>query len=782
MNKKVKVRSLLIGLIFSILFVGLVGRMYWIQVVEASWLQSEAEIRWKQSEVLRAQRGTIYDRNGKALAEDSAAYTVAVDPQLINERGIEKEVAQGLAELLGSSDSASEKIKLEQKMMDLVTKKRSDGTRFAREVIVRSEGYRLDADRKDELEQFIEDLKEKTEFNSVGVYLKEEQKRYYPNNRLASHLLGYLNQEGTAVGGIEMMFDDQLNGTDGDITRKKDRRGVELPDSKVSFTAPINGNDLSLTVDQNIQFYTETALRQAYEKWKPKNMTAIAVDPKTMEILSMASMPDFNPNRYWDVNGQADFINHAISSQFEPGSTFKLVTLAGAVEEGLFDPEGFFQSGTFRVPGAPVHDHNRVGWGTISYMEGLLRSSNVAFAKLGYESLKQDKLQDYIELFGFGKKTGIELPNEASGRIHMQYPSDVARATFGQGQVTVTTLQQIAAYGAIANEGKLMKPYLVKDIKDSQTGAVIKSFGPQEIAQIVSPETAKQTGLYLEQTVANQEMGTGRLAYIDGYRVAGKSGTANIVPEGARQYSSDTWLVSFIGYAPVDNPQVLIAVLVNQPDLKANYQLGGEVATTIFKEIMTQTLSYLNVPPSVTVSEKPGQSSARVVPDVTGKPIGDASDRLSQVSLQASTLGDGETVLAQYPAAGQEVSASQHIYLATTDPGRLPIPDLIGKSMREAMEICSFLQVQCVTSGQGYVKEQTASQDASARKVQLQLRPLTAAEEDTDPASEEEAADGSSEEGLEEDGHSENEQDPDEDSADSRTEDREPDNSSADEG
>ncbi|WP_162137277.1 penicillin-binding transpeptidase domain-containing protein [Paenibacillus senegalensis] len=713
-------------------------------MVEASWLQSEAEIRWKQSEVLRAQRGSIYDRNGKVLAEDSAAYTVAVDPQIINERGIEKIVAKGLADLLGESDDPSEKLKLEQKMMELVTRKRSDGTRFAREVIVRSEGYRLDADRKEELEQFIEDLKKKTEFNSVGVYLKEEQKRYYPNNRLASHLLGYLSQEGEAVGGIEMMFNEQLTGTDGDITRKKDRRGVELPDSKVSFTPPVDGNDLELTIDQNIQFYTETALRQAYDRWKPKNLTAIAVDPKTMEILSMASIPDFNPNRYWEVNGQSDFINHAISSQYEPGSTFKLVTLAGAIEEGLFDPEAWFQSGTLQVPGAPVHDHNRAGWGSITYMEGLLRSSNVAFAKLGYEGLKKDRLQDYIDRFGFGQKTGIELPNEVSGKIHMQYPSDIARATFGQGQVTVTALQQVTAYAAVANEGKLMKPYLVRNIRDRETQEVVQSFGPQEVAQVVSPETAKETGLYLEQTVANQELGTGRIAYIDGYRVAGKSGTANIVPEGSREYSRDTWLVSFIGYAPVDNPQVLIAVLVNQPDLKGNYQLGGEVATSVFREIMTQTLSYLNIPPSISPSERSDQSSARVMPDITGISVENAKARLSQVGLQASTLGEGSKVTAQYPAAGLDVSTSQQVYLATSDPSKLPIPDLKGKSMREAMEICSFLEVQCVTKGQGYVKEQ--SNDTSARKAQLQLRPLTAEEEaasDPDESSEDSSEDSS---------------------------------------
>lgn len=724
MTKKVKVRSLLIGLVFSLLFIGLIGRVYWIQVVEASWLQSEAEIRWKESEVLRAKRGMIIDRNGKALAEDSAAYNVTVNPQIINERGIAREVAAGLAKILNVSEKEGSLAKLEEKIYGLVTKKNKDGTAFLREVEIRNEGYKVDADKKDELEAFIDELKRITDKNSVGIYLRETQKRYYPNNRLASHILGYIDLEGEAKSGLEIMFNEQLMGTDGDITRKRDRTGVELPDGKVSYTPPVNGMNLRLTIDQNIQFYTESAMRKAYDKWKPKNMTAIAVDPATMEILAMASLPDFNPNRYWEIDSQKDLINHAVSSQFEPGSTFKLVTLAGAIEEGLFKPNDWFQSGQLAVPGYPVHDHNRVGWGPITYLDGLLRSSNVAFAKLGYEKMGKDKLQEYIDRFGFGQKTGIELPNEASGGIHMQYPSDVARATFGQGQVTATALQQTAAYAAVANGGILLKPYLVKEIIDPVTGEVVQSFGPQQIGRVVSEETARLTGFYLEQTISNQEKGSGRHAYIEGYKVAGKTGTANIVPEGEKQYSNDTWLVSFVGYAPLDNPRILITVLVNQPNLKGDYRLGGEVATSVFKEIAVQTLNYLNVPADTSLESSSAGTSSLVVPNVTGQTLADAKTILGQSGLTAEVIGEGETVVKQYPESRREVSRSQVVYLASKSIGELQVPDLTGKSMREAMEICTFLEADCQFKGSGYVTAQSAAESGGAKSVVLELKPL----------------------------------------------------------
>ncbi|WJH33085.1 penicillin-binding protein 2 [Paenibacillus sp. CC-CFT747] len=439
------------------------------------------------------------------------------------------------------------------------------------------------------MEEFIaklkEDLKEsKGKIRDVGIFLKETEKRYYPNDNLASHVLGYVNREGAAVEGLEKYLDDQLKGTPGKLVREKDRMGVELPDSKVSLDPVVNGKNVRLTIDNKIQYFTENALKKAMDKWKAKSMTAIAVDPKTMEILAMANAPDFNPNKFWEAKSQENFTNHAVASAYEPGSTFKLVTLAGAIQEGLWHPNDKYQSGSIAIPGGAVHDHNRVGWGKISFMEGLLRSSNVAFVKLGYEGLKREGLDSWIAKFGFGKKTGIAMPGEVGGVTGLKYDSDYARATYGQS-LTVTALQQTAAYAAIANGGKLMKPQLIKEIINPETKEVEKSFAPEVIRQVVTEETARQTSLALEQVVANQEQGTGRRAYINGYRVAGKTGTANIVKDGERTYSEDTWLISFIGYAPVDDPKILVAVIADQPELGGDYHLGERSPPPYLKKL-----------------------------------------------------------------------------------------------------------------------------------------------------------------------------------------------------
>jgi len=410
--------------------------------------------------------------------------------------------------------------------------------------------------------------------NRMGVYMIEEQKRYYPSNELAAHVLGYMDKDGNPRSGVEYRYHELLKGTPGSIHYIKDLLGYELPDGEVGFEPAVDGKSIRLTIDQNIQSYIEQALLAAYEKYEPKSMSAIAVNPKTMEILGMANLPVFNPNRYWDFASQADFYNHAVLSLYEPGSTFKIVTLAAAEEEGLFHPDDTFQSGSISFPewgSKRIHDHNRTGWGEITYLEGLKRSSNVAFVKLGYEKLGKEKLSEYIHAFGFGQPTGIDLPGEGVGDVDFRYPIEVANATFGQG-VTVTVLQQIAAVSAIANGGTLMKPYLLKEVIDPETGEVIERTEPQAVRRVVSEETARKVAEYLEQVVADREIGTGRDAYIEGYRVAGKTGTAQVVENGT--YASDKWLVSFVGFAPVENPRIALIVIADEPKVD-DYRMAG---------------------------------------------------------------------------------------------------------------------------------------------------------------------------------------------------------------
>ncbi len=711
MKKKVRVRSIILGGLFTLFFVLLVAKLYWVQVVDASWLLQKAERSWKESEVLLPKRGSILDRNDQILAHDADAYTVAVNPLLIHEQKTANEVVEVLAPLL-NMNGADGRLKL----MSIVTKKTESGAFYAQREI-RNEGWKISKSTADQIREAIK------ERNLQGIYLMPEQIRFYPSNQLASHVLGYVNKEGKAVTGVELYYDDVLKGTPGSISFKKDKLGYELPNSKATYHPPVDGQNLRLTIDQNIQNIVEEALAKSYDKFKPKSAMAVAVDPKTLEVLGMANFPDFNPNKYWEFDHQSDFINRNISSQYEPGSTFKIVTLAGAVEEGIFHPEEKYQSGSIKVPGWTLHDYNN--WGEISFLEGLKRSSNVAFVKLGYEGLGPQKLEDYIRNFGFGVQTGIDLPGEIGGVIGMKYPSEYATATYGQGKVAVTPIQQVAAISAIANGGNLMQPHVVKDILDPETGRVVQSFEPKVVRRVLSPEAARQTSLYLEQVVSDQVIGTGRNAYIDGYRVAGKTGTANVVIDG--QYAEAKYVVSFIGYAPVEDPRVVVCVIVVEPDLQSlglDWHSGGEATTPVFKEIVSNTLRYLGVPSSHQAKEQLlVRDRATEVPETTGFTVSEAKNALSSRHLSPLVLGNGDRVMSQYPKAGEKANEGQRVYLLSRESAGIALPDLTGQSMRDALEVCSLLEVECSFSGEGYVVNQTVSAADGVRSALLTLEP-----------------------------------------------------------
>ncbi|MDR6551373.1 penicillin-binding transpeptidase domain-containing protein [Paenibacillus qinlingensis] len=723
MTKKIKLRSLLIGGFFTLLFVVLMVKVYWIQVVEASWLLEKAEKRWETDKVLAPVRGSILDRNDKVLAVEATAYTIALNPKVIDALHITEDVTQGLADIL--KESEAKRAELVNKIRERATKKNLDGTDFAANVEVRNEGWKIDKEKADQVRVLITDLQTKLKLGSralVGISILEDKKRYYPGETLASHILGYTNKEGEAAQGMELKLNDTLKGVPGMLSYEKDGKGVELPDAKVNFKPAEDGNNVRLTIDKNIQFYLESALAKVNDKWHPKSLTAIAVDPKTMEILGMANTPTFNPNTYWNYDPQKDFRNGAISSRYEPGSTFKLVTLAGAVEEGVFNPTETYQSGAIKVSDRILHDHNLVGWGKITFLEGLKRSSNVAFVKLGIEKLTQTKLSKYIEKFGFEQKTNIDMPGEVSGLIDMNYPSEFATATYGQGKVVVTAIQQTAAYAAIANGGKLMWPHIVKDIVDPKTGKVVTAFEPQVIRQVVSPQTAATVSGYLEQVVSDQEVGTGKLAYMEDYRIAGKTGTANIVLPGEKTYSSDTWVISFIGYAPVEDPRILITLIADQPDLGGNYHLGGQVLAPAFKEIVGESLQYMGVPSSKKPKTVTKEANRLNVPNLMDVSSANAKGTAKDIGLSLEVFGKGEKVVDQFPKAGTQILSTQQIYVAMQPVEEMPLPNLVGRSLRDAVETCSFFKIDCQTSGEGYVSEQSAADDN--RAVTLQLKPL----------------------------------------------------------
>ncbi|AZK46883.1 penicillin-binding transpeptidase domain-containing protein [Paenibacillus lentus] len=726
MIKRIKLRTLLIGGITTLFFAVLMGRVFWIQVVEADFWQAHAEKVWSKKKTIPATRGKITDRNGEILAVDAPAYTVAVNPQLVHELGIQEDIVKGLHEILG---------KKEDELRELLNAKNADG-KYYRQREVRSEGWKVDQDVKVKVEKLRDDLEKKYELEDVGIILIKEQKRYYPRRSLAAHILGYVNREGQAVQGtgIEASYDEQLKGQDGSLEYKSDGRGIEIPKASEIYTPVKNGNDLQLTIDYTIQYYIEEAMKEAYAELNPISMTAIAADPNTMEILGMANMPTFDPNEYWKDVDQRNFYNHAIKSVYEPGSTFKIITLAGAVQEGLFNPNESFMSGSIRVPGQTIHDVKRSGWGAISYLEGVKRSSNVAFVKLGYEKLGPELLEQYVRDFGFGQQTGIELSGEAKGTVSPVYQADYAAMSYGHGKLLVTPLQQVAAVAAVANGGKLMEPHIVKSITDPHTGETVTT-KPKVIREVMSPEKAKEVSGYLEQVVSDKVIGTGRHAYIEGYRIAAKTGTA-VKPAKGGGYDYSKQVVSYLGYAPVEDPKIIILVLIDEP---SNSELGGgSAAGPIVKKILNQALQYMGVPKQLDNAENQAASltSDKKAPNLSDLPVQQAKDLLASKGISYATLGNGSKVVSQFPKVGTYMKTGQHMYILTEEGQNLNIPNLKGQSLRDAMELLSVLQVSVKTVGEGYVVDQQVAQVQGQRQVTLVLEPLSKelVDEETDEA------------------------------------------------
>ncbi|WP_127533505.1 penicillin-binding protein [Paenibacillus kobensis] len=725
MKRRIQLRVLfLIGGLITLLFVVLIGRLYWVQVVKADFWLGNAEQYWAASEKLVAKRGELTDRNGDVLAMDGKSYTVAVSPEQLDKLGIVDKVSIKLAQLLGMSETS---------MKQIATARNPDkGNALYAQREVRPKGWKIDKELGDKIEAFKKELSDVTGSVDVGIYLMNETKRYYPKNTMAAQLLGYVDKEGKANYGLESFFDTMLRGEDGYRKYQKDGNRIQLDGGSVDYKPAHDGKNVMLTIDSEIQNYVEQAIQKAYDKYSPKSITAIAVDPNTMEILGMANLPSANPNYYWTQDA-AGFYNHATRSLYEPGSTFKIVTLAGAVQEGIFNPNATYMSGSIRVADRTIRDIKRGGWGPITYLEGLKRSSNVAFVHLGYEGLGEDKLRSYITNFGFGAKTGVELPGELVGSIKFHYASEIATATFGQG-VSVTPIQQVAAVSAVANGGKLMKPLIVKQVEDPVTGK-IEVRKPEVVRQVISPETSRKVSEYLEQVVSDQEIGTGKNAYIEGYRVAGKTGTAqkwdNTANGGKGDWSDDKFVVSFIGFAPVGNPKILVYVVIDEPNDK--YVGGGAAAAPVFKEIVQQSLRRMGIKPQLTAAEEAANKKEEAgedkkaptieVPDLNGLSAITAKSKLQGNGMQFVVVGNGKNVEQQIPRAGSVVPTTQRVYLITEKRDKLTVPDLKGLSLRDAMEVSTLLGMKTVTEGEGYVVSQTMAKLKGERVLKLVLKP-----------------------------------------------------------
>ena len=630
----IHIRIRYLFLIVLILLVIIVGRVFYIQVFSYNKLSKLADNLWSRKLPIAADRGSITDRNGKKLATNITTTSLVLIPNQIKDK---ETVSKDLASILN--------VPVDE-MKRHVYKK----TSIER---VHPEGRRLSYD----IAKKINDLK------YDGVYLLKESKRYYPYNSLLSHVLGYVGIDNQGLSGLELYYDDYLTGEDGAIKYFSDGKGKKLELSEI-YEAPTSGVTVETTIDLDLQLAVENELDNVISKYNADHALAIVMNPNSGEILAMSSRPNFDSNNYQDYNNEIINRNLPIWMTYEPGSTFKIITLASALEEKAVDlfNDTYTDTGSIKVENATLHCWKHGGHGTQTFLEIVENSCNPGFVVMG-SKVGKEKLMSYISNFGFGKKTGIDLNGEASGilfSLDKMGPVEHATTSFGQG-ISVTPIQQIAAVSAAINGGILYKPYIVKSLNETETNTLIKDFTKQKVRRVISKETSDLVKFALESVVAN---GTGRNAYIENYRVGGKTGTAQKVSNGV--YMTGNYIVSFMGFLPANNPEIIVYIAVDNP--KGVTQYGGTVSAPIAKNIMQSAIEILKINPSLDGMPKEYQwydTKYIMVPDVIGKDLNEAKKLLKGFKVFYS--GNGGKVIYQSPKANYYVKENTSIKLMLGD-------------------------------------------------------------------------------------------------------------------
>lgn len=714
MKKKFRFQggAFLLFLLFAGLFFLLLTRIVTIQAtgeVEGQELAARAAAKYSQEEVLTAERGRILDRSGEVIAEDTLTYKLVA---VLDESATQK--ASDPRHVVDVEETASKLAGYLDASEDSILETLQAG--------VENDRYQVEfgsAGREISHTQMLEMQKEEI----PGLLFVRDLKRLYPNGVFASHLVGYAMKEELEDGetrttgrmGLEATHNDVLTGQNGKIEFDTDKWGFLLPNSESAVTPAVDGSDVQLTLDKALQNFLEDAMSSVQEEYDPTRMIAVIADPKTGEILAMSQRPTFNPNTREGLS--ENWLNESIQLTIEPGSPMKMFTLAAAIEEGKWDPNATYKSGTYSLLDSTIGDHNSGrGWGTISYLEGFQRSSNVSMAYL-LERLGADTFMTYIDAFGFGEKTGIDLPQEASGTILDQYPINKLTTAYGQGS-TVTPIQMIQAASAIANDGVMMKPYVIDQIKNADTGEVTVKSEPEEAGQPISAETANKVKEVLASTVTS-EVGSARGFALQDYTIAGKTGTAQVPKEGGGYLQgSNNYLFSFLGMAPAEDPELLIYIGVQQPNLPAG-EYGSVPVSKIFTSVMENGLKHMNIQP-----ENMAEATTMPVEDYAGQSAAEAAEDLAELGLEAVIIGDANKVAAQYPAAGSTILDGGRVLLKTA--GKTSLPDFTGWSKRELLAYQSLSGLSLEIAGQGYVMTQSVAEGEMVtenKPVVIELHP-----------------------------------------------------------
>jgi len=675
-------------IVSAIIVVALIGRVAYIQFVMGEELRKSAYQQQNNGRILSPSRGNIYDRTGNELAVSVAVDNVTVSPVVIKNSTVDPSlIADSLSEILGFTTEDILRLLVKNSEFEIIARK-------------------IDREKGDEVRDWI------SQNNINGVYVVSDTKRYYPNNELAAHIIGFTGADNQGLFGIEAAMEEYLKGMPGKVITEVDKDGTELPFSTKTEIEADDGLNLVLTIDRNIQMIAEEVLQKGIEENKAAGGgTAIVADSNTGEILAMATSPGYNLNEprinppgyeaaEWDgyseeateLLSKTRWKNESLSKTYEPGSTFKAITAAMALEMGVIGLDDM----TDDYP-VEVQEHTIYCWrkdnphGEETFREAIYNSCNPVFVKVA-QKIGIERFYDYVELFGFMDKTGIEIPGEENSLFHAEpMEIDMAVASFGQ-RFTITPLQLVSAYNALANGGYLMKPYLVKEVIDD-SGNTIEEFEAEVVRQVISNETSDTMREVLEGVVSE---GTGKNAFIPGYRVAGKTGTSETTEE-------DVYTASFCGFAPADNPLITVLVILDDPRGDSIY--GGVIAAPLMGEIVEKTLEYMQVPRK---GDEDYYESRTLVPDVTGYTMEEAVAAIKDSNLEYTIKGDetGEEIAVVYqnPAAGELVSEKSLVYLYKHNPDDIQavvMPDLRNMTIGEAKNSLAGLGLNIIIDGSG---------------------------------------------------------------------------------
>ena len=656
-KKRIKVLFFLITFILLLL----IARLIWIQIINNEEYYDKALQQRIMELKVNPDRGKIFDINGKELAVSVTRKTVVGLPKQITNP---TQTAGKLADVLSIGYET---------IYNRITK----------------DAYAVYLERQitDEKVEKINNLK------VDGITFIDESKRIYPREKLASQVLGFTGIDNNGLEGMELSFDRYLTGSRGLILTERDASGQVIPESVIDYIPEKDGNNIYLTINEAIQYSAEKELVTAANNFNAEGGTIIVMEPKTGNIISMANYPTYNPNNFSDYNKRY-WRNRAITDNYEPGSTFKIITTASAIEEGVVNQNDiFYDAGKIKVEREYIECWDDKGHGIETFSEVVQNSCNPGFVQVGMR-MGKETFYNYINAFGFGQKTNINLPGEATGLIpNYENIGDIELATisFGRG-ISVTPIQLISAISAVANDGVLMKPNLINKVTD-QNGKVLKESKPIEVRKVVSDKTANKTLSLLENVVSS---GTGTNAFIDGYRVGGKTGTA-------QHYNSNLYDSSFVGLFPVDDPQFVVLVVLYGIENQTYY--ASQTAAPLFKKIASDLIRYYKIP-SQNENSSPIQKEEVKLGNYKDNNIYDIKNQIKQLGLEYKVIGQKDKIIAQIPKAGSNVYKNSTVFLFTEtnqniqNNYKIMVPDFRGMKLDDVKRLSDMMGLNLKIQGQ----------------------------------------------------------------------------------